>query len=187
VAGALFVLTTFFPEQSKINSFMSYFLKDKESTFINIAAIFIGIYFAFFGILGSIKPGSLLTNVSEKGLSKLLKFLRRALIAGFVYIFLTLFFSEEHTGILWNCFNIILFLSLIYMLLSAFRFGTYMVFFMYDDTSRLFEDIQNLKEDDYREKEIMLKLEKFLNDYETLIREERANELRELIRKQNNS
>lgn len=183
----LICIAHFFQSHIPLKDFMSYFLEKKESTFINIAAIFIGMYFALFTIFGSVKRDSIIASLSEEDLSKLIRFLRNALIGSVVYIFLTLFFTKEHDSLLWNYFNIVLFTSLIYMLLSAVRFGAYIVFVVSDDLSRISEDHQELINQENHHKELMIKLEDFLNDYDQLSEEEQNKALRQIIRERENS
>ncbi|MED2792082.1 hypothetical protein P4256_10060 [Bacillus wiedmannii] len=183
----LICIVQFFQSDIPLKTFMSYFLEKKESTFITIAAIFIGMYLALFTIFGSIKRDSIISSLSEEDLSKLIKFLRNALIGACFYIFLTLFFTKEYNSLFWNYFNIVLFTTLIYMLLAAFRFVAYIVFVVSDDLSRISDDHKELVAQENHHIELMMKLEDFLNDYEKLNEEEQNKALRQIIRERDNN
>ncbi|QWU46402.1 hypothetical protein [Bacillus sp. NP247] len=185
--ASLIIILNWFNGSININNFLSYFLSKKESSFISIAAIFIGVYFALFTIFTSVKRGSIISTLSEEDLTKLIKYLRNALIGGFLYIILTLFFSSDNNSLIAQYFNIILFTSLIYMLLSALRFGGYITFIVYDDISKMLTERHKIEEDASRQDELLNKLEVFLNEYENINREERTKILRKIIQNQNNS
>lgn len=185
ILSFLLVVMNFFPNWINLKGFMSYFLEKKESTFINIAAIFIGVYFALLTVFSSVKRGSILSKLPEEDIRKLIRYLRNAMAGGFIYIFLTLFFAKENESLFWSYFNILLFLSLIYMLFSAIRFGVYMVFVVHDDISKMLENQQEITESEYRQQELMNKLEHFLEDYEQISKEERTNMIRQLLHERN--
>ncbi|PGU05384.1 hypothetical protein [Bacillus cereus] len=184
---SLIIILNWFNNSININDFLSYFLSKKESSFISIGAIFIGVYFALFTLFTSVKRGSIISLLSEKDLTKLIKYLKNALIGGFLYIILTLFFSADNHSLVASYFNIILFTSLLYMLLSALRFGGYIAFIVYNDVSKMLTDRQRIEEDANRQDELFNKLEIFLNEYEKINREERTKALRQIIQNQNNS
>ncbi|PEN99204.1 hypothetical protein CN556_04135 [Bacillus wiedmannii] len=184
--ASLITVLTWFNESIKIHTFLSSFLSKKESSFISISAIFIGVYFALLTIFTSVKRGSIISTLSENDLSKLIKYLINALIGGFLYIFLTLFFSADNKSLLASYFNILLFTSLIYMFLSALRFSGYIAFIVYDDISKMQSNRQTIEEDANRQEEILNKLETFLNEYEKINREERTKALKQLLQNQHN-
>jgi hypothetical protein len=182
----LITISKFFSDEIPLKNFLAYFLENKESTFINISAIFIGMYFALFTIFGSVKRDSIISTLPDKDLTKLIRFLRNALIGSFIYLFLTLFFVKNYEST-WQYFNIVLFTSLIYMLLSALRFGVYIYFIVKDDIDRVADDHKELAEKEDRQQEIMVKLENFLNDYDNLAQQDKNEELRKIIRERENS
>ncbi|MBT2574796.1 hypothetical protein J7E26_12660 [Bacillus sp. ISL-51] len=146
-----------------------YFSEEKEGAFLTIAGILIGIYFAIFSFFIGIKPDSLMADLNDEDILILVKYLRQSFIGSFVYIFLTLLNFPSLKEPCKICFYFILFISLLYMLLSALRVGIYM-------SIVLKSDIENLKENVEKAKEESFKLQKMFNLFEDFLEEEKRKE-----------
>lgn len=183
----LIICLNFFGNKVNLTTSINYFIDKKESTFINIAAIFIGVYFALFSLFTTVKRDSTIASLSEDNFRMLLGYIRNALIGSFIYIFLTLFFSPDNSGLIWDNFNIVLFVSLIYMLASALRFGGYIMIVVYKDLSNVYPSIEEEEKAALKQKEIMIKLETFLNEYEKMNRKARTDIIRNTLKDRNGS
>lgn len=133
-------------------------LVSKDGTLITVAAVFIGIYFTVFSLLSSIKIESTFAILTEDNFKRLLKFIRNAFIGSFIYLFYSLF-----SGLLINEWvsSIVTIALLLYMLLSALRFGAIIYSIFSNDLKKFHEQLEK----DQREKERLLNLNKRLEAF----------------------
>lgn len=153
----------------RIGAVVAKSLTRNESTFLTIAAIFIGIYFTVYTLLGSIKVESTFASIRRENFIKLVKFIKYSFIGSFVYLFYTIFNSIS--GMLFNkVLPYILIISgtlLLYMLLSALRLGI-LVYLVYEnDLKKIHELIEKDKKEKQNTQLILFRLEKYLKHFET--------------------
>ncbi|PDY74465.1 MULTISPECIES: hypothetical protein [Bacillus cereus group] len=136
-------------------------LTKKEGTLTTLAAVFIGIYFTVFSLLGSIKLESTFALLTQKNFKKLLKFIRNAFIGSFLYLFYSLFSKLISND--WTSYVINLTL-LLYMLLSALRFGIAIYLIFKKDLHQLHQHLENEQRQRKHLNNLYKKLEQFLNE-----------------------
>ncbi|MGD6964449.1 hypothetical protein ACQCVB_19790 [Fictibacillus phosphorivorans] len=138
-------------------------LTKKDGTLITIATVFIGIYFTVFTLLSSIKIDSTFAILTEKNFDKLLKFIRNAFIGSFVYLFYSLISSSIESTWISSYITIIL---LLFMLLSALRFGIIIYFIFNRDVKTYYKQLKVEKEKRLEIDNLYKRLDSFLNDQE---------------------
>lgn len=160
-------------------------LTKNEGTLINIASIFIGIYFTVYTLLGSIKIESTFASIRKENFIKLVKFIKFAALGAFVYLFFSIFNSILGSSLT----NISLYLQiisttlLIYMLLSALRLGI-VVYLIYEkDLKNIHELIERDKKEKNEYQRILFKLNKYLQSFEEEQRQKQAKFVKEQIQK----
>jgi hypothetical protein len=159
-------------------------LMSKDGTLITIAAVFIGIYFTVFSLLSSIKIESTFAILTEKNFDKLLQFIKNAFVGSFVYLFFSLISPTIKNDWMVAVLTITL---LLYMLLSALRFGIIIYFIFKNDVKKFYKNL-DLEKKQKREQEILFhKLEKFLNDYELQKTKNDALDLKNILDKRQKS
>lgn len=136
-------------------------LTKKEGTLTTLAAVFIGIYFTVFSLLGSIKLESTFALLTQKNFKKLLKFIRNAFIGSFLYLFYSLFSKLISND--WTSYVINLTL-LLYMLLSALRFGIAIYLIFKKDLHQLHQHLESEQRQRKHLNNLYKKLEQFLNE-----------------------
>ncbi|QWG33333.1 FUSC family protein [Bacillus mycoides] len=141
------------------------FLIDKEGSLGTITAVFIGIYFTIFSILGSIRIDSTFATLSNKNLKRFVKFIRNALIGAFIFLFFLLsiqtFFGLSHWLII-----VIGFLLLLYVFLSAIRFGIVIYFIINKDIQNTHLNIEKEEIANKKNQLLMHRLDTFLTEHE---------------------
>lgn len=158
-------------------------LTKNESTFLTISAIFIGIYFTVYTLLGSIKIESTFASIKKDNFIKLVKFIKYSFAGSFAYLFYTLFNSVA-TMLFVKAAPYFLIISgtlLLYMLLSALRLGI-IVFLVYEnDLKKVHELIEKDKKEKQNTQVILFKLEKYLEHFEQEERKKKAEYMRKRI------
>ncbi|MCU5105650.1 hypothetical protein OCA21_07250 [Bacillus cereus] len=141
------------------------FLIDKEGSLGTITAVFIGIYFTVFSILGSIKIDSTFATLSNKNLKRFVKFIKNALIGAFIFLFFLLsmqtFFSLSHWLII-----VIGFLLSLYVFLAAIRFGIVIYFIINKDIQNTHLNIEKEEIANKKNQLLMHRLDTFLTEHE---------------------
>lgn len=155
-------------------------LQNKDSTLITIAAVFIGIYFTVFTLLSSIKVDSTFAILTKKNFVKLLKYIRNAFIGSFLYLLLSLFSPSETSD--W-AFSILALALMLYMLLSALRFGTIIYLIFSKDVKKYYDTIESEKANQRKRDNLFARLEIFLKAEEDKREIDRAKALSETLKK----
>ncbi|TNJ68241.1 hypothetical protein FE784_00850 [Paenibacillus hemerocallicola] len=132
-------------------------------TITTIASVFVGIYVTVLSVLGSIKANSLVALLTGNDLSKLIKYIRTALISSFLIIFYSLFVAVLPSKFTQAFF---FFLLLFYMLLTAFRFGINILVVYSHDLQKLMHNLEDEKQEKERMTHVMYQLEKYLHEKE---------------------
>jgi hypothetical protein len=142
---------------------LDFFIK-KEGTLVNIAAIFIGIYFTVFTILGAVRNGSKLARLSQENFNKVVLFIKNAFIGAFLYIFFTLFipFTTVSNENIKSLFSLLLTIFILYMLLSSVRLGIIIYVVFKEDYDYFSEGIKAEQEDERRIERLILRIEEYL-------------------------
>ncbi|MDQ0206089.1 hypothetical protein [Alkalicoccobacillus murimartini] len=170
------------------NKFDEFFIKtlastlnNKDGTLITLAAVFIGIYFTIFTLLGSLKVDSSFSILTKENFEKLIIFIRNAFIGSFLYLLYSLFIIEilEHWII--NLFGLLL---LIYMLLGALRFGTIIYIIFNKDVKKYYNSIEEAKVEKKNQDYIFNELKIFLEEQKTKKQNEKAMIYNNLLKKQ---
>lgn len=133
---------------------------DRDSTLITLSAIFIGIYFTTFTLMATISTKSSFSLLKKQQFTDLLDYIRNAFIASFLYLVVSLIlpiFSK--TGWLFSIISLIL---LVYMLLSAFRFGALIYMILKRDINRYIQNIELEEATKLEQDNILKDLAKFL-------------------------
>lgn len=134
---------------------------DRDSTLISLSAIFIGLYFTTFTLMATISTKSSFSLLKKQQFTDLINYIRNAFIASFLYLVVSLMlpiFSK--TG--WF-FSIVSLVLLVYMLLSAFRFGALIYMILKRDINRYIQDIELEKAAKLEQDNILKELERFLD------------------------
>ncbi|MGM8216357.1 hypothetical protein ACLIA0_12370 [Bacillaceae bacterium W0354] len=158
-------------------------LSSMRSSLLTIAAIFIGIYVTVFTLLGSIKVDSIFAFLNEKTFKKLVVFIRNAFIASFAYIILVIaleimFEKNEFIPLIFIILNILI---VIYMLLTAIRFGIILYNAFSQDIDNIQQSIVDQQNEHKRRNELYFRIEKFLDEYEAKQNKEKSEEISEII------
>ncbi|WP_181917372.1 hypothetical protein [Virgibacillus dokdonensis] len=174
--------------QRFLETSMSLALHNLKSSLLSIAAIFIGIYVTVFTLLGSIKVDSIFAYLNEYTFKKLIKFIRNAFIAAFGYLVLIMILEIIYTDYNEIPFWLILLNAsiVIYMFLTAFRFGVILYISFSKDLGDIQENILKHREEKRKLKELQYRLENFLADFEKKEEEKRNNQISEIINKGRN-
>lgn len=174
-----FVLIVIYSDTNFIQLLFDFLLVEKEGTIVNIASIFIGIYFSMFGILGAIRTDSILANVSTNTLSNLIKYLYSALFSSFIYVPITLLISNHFTDSIWySKFEIFLLTLIIFMFSSSARLIIFMCIIVAKDFSKITDRIENDRRNENKLNNTIVKLDNYLERIENERHIERSNQLR---------
>ncbi|AKR35036.1 hypothetical protein P4K49_17920 [Bacillus cereus] len=170
---------------SSIEKFITVHLKSffiaKEGSLGTITAVFIGIYFTVFSILGSIKIGSTFATLTNKNLKKLVKFIKNALIGAFIFLFFLL--SMQTFIQLTNWILIVIgFLLLLYVCLSAIRFGIVIYFIIKKDIENTHSNIEKEEIVNQKNQLLMHRLDNFLTEHEKIQSKKQAELMQHNIR-----
>lgn len=138
-------------------------LQNLDGTLITIAAVFIGIYFTVFTLLSSIKIESTFSILTKSNFNKLLIYIRNAFIGSFTYLLFSLFSGGINND--W-IYTIIALYLLLYMLLSAFRFGTIIYIIFNRDVKKYYDQLEIEKAEKLKRDNLYKRLDIFLTDFE---------------------
>lgn len=162
-------------------SFIYNLLSLKEGTLTTISAIFIGIYFTVYTILGTVKLESSFAVIDKESFDKVRHYLKMAFVGSFSFLFIVLFLPMFNLNIVIPIIYQIIFLSLIYMLLTAFRLNFILFYIFEHDFSTLHSKLQEDEEEKRENKEIIFRMSAFLDDYESKKDEEQAANTRDYL------
>jgi len=156
-------------------------LLSKDGTLITIAAVFIGMYFTVFSLLGSIKIDSTFSILTKENFYKLLKYIKNAFIGSFLYLFFSLFIPviKSQDWLL----SVLIIILLLYMLLSALRFGIIIYLIFKKDISKFHDNLNNEKQKQLRFNNLLQELEVFLEKHKSDEQKNKAQKTRELLEK----
>lgn len=122
----------------------------REGVFITIAAILIGIYFGIFTILLSLKTNSKIATMDYYIFKEILMFIGHAFLGAFIYLIYALVYPiilnyvvEGPFGFYKFCYETVLFLTVLYMILSALRVGLAYMSIFKEDIDKIFEDFKS--------------------------------------------
>lgn len=187
----IFVLFTLLNSFLDISSTYQDFIKttiggalyNLKGSLLSIAAIFIGIYVTVFTLLGSIKVDSIFAYLNEYTFKKLITYIRNAFIASFAYLVLIMLLEVIYTEFSEiNFWLIVLNASIvIYMFLTAFRFGIILYISFSKDLNVLQNNIRMHREEKRKLEELRYRLESFLNDVEKKREEKHNNNMSQII------
>lgn len=170
---------------NKANDFititMTSSLMDRDSTLITLAAVFIGVYFTAFTLLATLSSKSAIGLLDKNKFNDLLIYCKNAFIASFSYLLISLL-SPVLVKLEWF-YSSTCSLLLIYMLLSAFRFGWLIYLILKRDVDNFLKKIKEDELESIRVNRILFELEKFLNEEKENKSFDKANEISELLRK----
>jgi hypothetical protein len=197
VVAIIFLLSNLFywlnyfhigPGDSVTIDFVETILVPREGILVTVAAVFIGIYFTVFSILGSIKVDSTLAKISKNNFNKLVSFLKNAFLCAFSYLLFTILYPwllvkfNDYPEHLVNLFLIILFLS---MFLTALKVGIALIVVFKRDLKNLHESIDKEKQEKNKQDVIFQRLEKFLNEQDDIKSIGNAFNLNEVLKRKN--
>lgn len=157
-------------------------LEAKDSTLITIAAIFIGIYFTLFTLLSSIKIDSTFSILTKDNFERLIIYIRNAFIGSFLYLFFSLFSTSILNEWIWTVVGLTF---LLYMLLSAFRFGIIIYLIFTRDLKAFYDQLEKERFERIRQQNLIIRLEEFLDEHENLSHEKESIEFSEKLAERN--
>lgn len=163
-------------------------LAPREGILVTVAAVFIGIYFTVISILGAIKLDSTLAKVTKSKFFKLVTFIRNAFIFAFLYLLFSIFYpwlSAHLSGYPKQLLYLILIILFLNMFLSAFKVGLALFLVFKKDFSNLHVSIEEEKEEKKKQRVILSRLEKFLNEQDTITAMKKAKETNDIIKLKN--
>lgn len=134
-------------------------LYDKGGILITVSAVFIGIYFTIFSLLGNIREDSSINLLSENHFKKLLNYIFLAFLSSFGYLLLSLFIQRDNEVLF---IRITLLILLTYMFYSAFRFGIIMFYSYRKDFQNYKLRIKKQKQEELELRNSIKKIEKFI-------------------------
>ncbi|MDM5333398.1 hypothetical protein QUF56_09185 [Ureibacillus composti] len=140
-------------------------LTSEDGTLISIASIFIGIYFTVFTLFSNIKVDSTFSILEQENFEKLLKYIRNAFIGAFIYLVFALFTSVDPKNPDFTLLVLTLIL-LLYMLLSALRFGIVIYIIFNTDIKKYYELIELEKVKQKERDQLFIRLKNFLDSEE---------------------
>jgi hypothetical protein len=128
-------------------------------TITTIAAVLLGIYVTVLSVFGSLKINSMIAFLDSHDIKRLIKYIRSAMVAAFIMIFYSFLLPALPNEFTRAFFT---FLFLIYMLLTALRFGLVILAIYSHDLNKLINNLSNEKEDTNKQKHIMFQLGEYL-------------------------
>lgn len=158
-------------------------LIEKDSTLITIAAVFIGIYFTVFSLLSSLRVESTFSILTRDNFNKLVKYIRNAFIGSFLYLMFTLFAFSINNN--WSL-AIISLVLLLYMLLSALRFGIIIYMIFSRDVKKYYDQLDVERKNIRRKENLFRRIEGFLDEEDELKRKQYAEEFSKKLREKEN-
>lgn len=147
-------------------------------TITTIAAVLVGIYVTVLSVLESIKINSMIAFLDSHDIKKLIKYIRSALIGAFVMIFYS-FLLSAFPSVFVRSF--LMFLFLIYMLLTALRFAFIILAIYSHDLNKLIDNLAEEKEDKNKHDHIMYQLGEFLKQRENELLLQRSTEMAKVL------
>ncbi|MGO4345554.1 hypothetical protein AB4Z45_08690 [Paenibacillus sp. MCAF9] len=132
-------------------------------TITTIAAVFVGIYVTVLSIFGSLKVNSFLAHLDKSDVSKLIHYILSALIASFLVIFYSLIMLAIPNPFVRS---FMIFILLMYMLLTAFRFAMIISVIYAHDLNRIISNLEKEKQEIEEDKHTMHLLGKYLAEKE---------------------
>jgi len=172
----------------KVNFFISEIMTksfiDRDSTLITLAAVFIGIYFTAFTLLATLSSKSAITLLDKDKFNTLLVYCKNAFIASFSYLIISLI-SPILLNFGWF-YSTLCLLLLIYMLLSACRFGWLIYLILKSDVDNFLQKIEEDELESISTKRILFELEKFLNEEKEKKSLDKAKKISDLISERKN-
>ena len=141
----------------------------QDGTLITLAAVFIGIYFTVFTLLSSLKIDSTFSILTESNFYRLIKYIRNAFIGSFLYLLYSLFsplFTNEWIS------TFISIALLLYMLLSALRFGFIIYNIFTNDVKKYYKQIEEEKIKINNKDKLDKKLEIYLDRQQKIVDKE---------------
>lgn len=153
-------------------------LINKDGTLITIAAVFIGIYFTVFSLLSSIKIESTFAILTVKNFDKLLQFIKNAFIGSFAYLFFSIISPTITSD--WTI-AVVTIVLLLYMLLSALRFGIIIYFIFKNDVRKFHENLELERMQKQKQEILFHRLEKFLDTHEEEVKRNASFELQKKL------
>lgn len=157
-------------------------LHNLDGTLITIAAVFIGIYFTIFTLLSSIKIESTFSILTKANFNNLLVYIRNAFIGSFTYLLFSLFAGGINND--W-VYTIIALSLLLYMLLSALRFGVIIYLIFNRDVKKYYDELEKEKAEKIKIDNLYKRLDIFLDDYEKNKQEQYSKEFSKLLSERN--
>ena len=151
--------------------------KNRDSTLVSLSAIFIGIYFTTFTLMATISVKSTFSVLKKQQFSNLIRYIKNAFIASFSYLIISMTLPTFSGWV----FSSVSLLLLIYMLLSAFRFGGLIYMILIRDIDRYIDnvEVENLKI--IKQERILDELEKFLVQQKNIQQLKQADDISKLL------
>lgn len=157
----------------------------RDSTLITLSAIFIGIYFTTFTLMATISSKSSFSLLKTQQFKDLIIYIRNAFGASFLYLVVSLvlpIFSKTE----W-IFSVISLLLLVYMLLSAFRFGALIYMILERDVNQYLQDIETEKALKIKQDNIFKELEIFLDKEKQKEKTKQADKISAMLQERKNN
>ncbi|WP_144499786.1 hypothetical protein [Bacillus sp. FDAARGOS_235] len=159
-------------------------LSSKDGTLTTIAAVFIGIYFTVFSLLGSINIESTFAVITKNNFERLLSFIKHACSSAFIFLFYSLLMPIFTTHFNW--FSIFLYIVLLlYMLLTAVKIGIVLYLIFKRDLSKLHIKLESEKQEKQKEMQLKKRMEKFLDIHEKTNQLEKNKSINEILKSRN--
>lgn len=176
----------------KKDYFLYNFIKNKEGTLTTIAAIFIGIFFTVYTILGTVRLESSFALIDKTSFDKIRNFLKSAFVGSFSFLFFILFLPMFDFTIIIPIIYQIIFFFLLFMLLTAFRLSFILFFIFEHDFLTMHTKLEIEAEEKRKNNEILFRMSNFLDDYQSKIDEKQAEYMKQFLQndietKQNNN
>lgn len=152
-------------------------IREKDGILITVSAVFIGIYFTIFSILGNIREDSTINVLKENHFKRLLNYIFFAFLSSFAYLFLSLFSKETLESSDHIIFKSISLVLLLYMFYAALRFGTIMFYSYRKDFKDFKNRIENQRIEELKYKNAILKIEKYVDKVNKENQEKKNQEL----------
>lgn len=170
---------------NKIDSFivneLSMAFIDRDSTLITIAAVFIGIYFTVFTLLATLSGKTSFLILTRRHFKSLIVYTRNAFIAAFAYLVISLI-SPLLINLSW-IYSITCLILLVYMLMSALRFGFLIYLILRSDMDNLIDKSERKNVEEKRLEVLFSELERYLEKQFSEEGKVKAEEISQLLKK----
>jgi hypothetical protein len=163
-------------------------LTPREGILVTVAAVFIGIYFTVFSILGTVKIESTLAVLPQKKFFKMVTFLRNAFLFAFLYLLFAISYpwlSENLTDYPKHLLYLFLIILFCYMFLSALKVGLALFMVFHTDFKYLHTLIDAEKKEKEKQQVLFQRLEKFLNEQDEIKAHKKAIDMNEIAKRKN--